>query len=199
MQPLDNPPPLFFDQHGALLDAGSVYIGTSGADPQTSPITVYWDSALTIAATQPLRTRGGVVVNNGSPALVYIGETDYSLRVRDADGSLVSYFPSVTSATATAYQPLNANLTAIAALITTTFGRSLLTAADAAALRSLAGIVASLALTGGTMTGNILRSSAGPHLYHTDGSFTSGRVFVTAAGASDPTSQDGDVWIELAP
>lgn len=199
MQRLAYPFPLFLDQHGALLDAGKVYVGTAAADPEVAPITVYWDAAGTIPASQPLRTRGGVVVNNGAPAVVFIPDGDYSQRVRDADGNLVSYAASVTAALGVSYQPQSATLDALSALTTTAFGRSLLTANDAAALRTLAGVVASLAQTGGTVSGNILRASAGPHLYHTDGSFTSGRVFVTAAGASDPTSQDGDIWIELAP
>src|SRR4051812_29748495 len=96
MQRLQNPLPLFFDQHGALLDAGSVYIGVADDDPETSPIDVFWDPNLTIPAAQPLRTRGGVLVNNGSPAIVYVAEADYSLRWRDADGNLVSYLPSAT-------------------------------------------------------------------------------------------------------
>lgn len=41
---------------------------------------------------------------------------------------------------AAGYQPLDADLTAIAALVTTSFGRSLLTQADAVALRSTAGL-----------------------------------------------------------
>jgi len=48
---------------------------------------------------------------------------------------------------------------------------------------------------GDTITGNLVRGSAGPHLYHTNASFTSGRVFFTAVGAGDPTSQPGDIWI----
>lgn len=54
-----------------------------------------------------------------------------------------------------------------------------------------------LMLAGGTVAGNIVRSAAGPHLYHVDAAFGSGRVFVTAAGAADPTSAPGDIWIEL--
>lgn len=54
-----------------------------------------------------------------------------------------------------------------------------------------------LPLAGGTVTGNIGRSGAGPHLYHVTAAFGSGRVFVTAAGASDPTSAAGDLWFEL--
>lgn len=199
MQRLSNPFPLFLDGHGALLDAGNVYIGIANDDPEVSPLTVYWDSALTIVAAQPLRTRGGVIVNNGSPAIVYIPDGDYSMRVRDADGNLVDYTPSASDAGGIAFQPLNANLTSIAALLTTSYGLSLLTAANAPALRALAGIVSSLPLSGGTMTGNILRSSAGPHIYHTDGTFTSGRVFFTASGAADPTSQVGDQWWQYSP
>jgi len=48
------------------------------------------------------------------------------------------------------------------------------------------------------MTANLVRQGAGPHLYHTNASFSSGRLFVTASGAADPTSQPGDVWIQLS-
>jgi hypothetical protein len=48
------------------------------------------------------------------------------------------------------------------------------------------------------VTGNIVRQSAGPHVYYASDSFTSPRIFVTAAGASDPTSQPGDIWLELS-
>lgn len=48
------------------------------------------------------------------------------------------------------------------------------------------------------MTGNLVRQGAGPHLYHATGTFTSGRVFVTVAGAADPTSLPGDIWIQTA-
>ncbi len=51
---------------------------------------------------------------------------------------------------------------------------------------------------GEQMTANLTRQGAGPHLYHATATFSSGRVFVTAAGAADPTSQPGDIWIQLA-
>jgi len=195
MQRLINPFPLFFDLGGSLVDAGRIYIGVAGDDPEVAPIDVFWDADGLIPAAQPLRTRGGLIVNNGSPAIVYIDEDDYSQRVRDADGNLISYVPSAVEAAA-AYQPLDADLTAIAALATTVFGRSVLTVADAAALRALAGIVASLPLTGGTVSGNITRQGAGPHLYHNDPAMTSGKVFVTAVGDPDPTSAPGDIWLK---
>jgi hypothetical protein len=198
MQRLANPFPLFLDEHGGLLDAGYVYIGTVNADPEGSPISVYWDAAGTIPAAQPLRTRGGVIVNSGSPAQVWIAAADYSQRVRDADGNQVSYAASSSDTGGVSYQPLDANLTAIAALSTQSFGRSLLTAATAAAAKALLGIGSYLASAGGTVTGNILRSGAGPYTYHADGSMTSGKITVTAPGASDPTTTNGEIWIEAA-
>jgi hypothetical protein len=61
----------------------------------------------------------------------------------------------------------------------------------------LAALGSYLPLTGGIVSANITRAGAGPHLYHVNGAFGSGRVFVTAAGAPDPTSAPGDIWIEL--
>lgn len=58
------------------------------------------------------------------------------------------------------FQPLDSDLTAIADLATTAFGRALLTAADAAALRTAAALgtvatqaASAVAITGGTMSG----------------------------------------------
>lgn len=192
-----NPFPFFLDRSGLPLDGGSIYVGTVGDDPELSPLTVYLDRALSIVAPQPLQVVGGLICNDGNPTAFYVAGSNYSLRSRDADGAEVFYVPSAIVG-AEDYQPLDADLTAIAALATTPYGRAILTAASAAAARSYLGIVDSLPLTGGTVSGNVTRSSAGPHLYHTDASYLSGRVFVTAKGAADPTSQVGDVWLELA-
>lgn len=194
---VDNPFPLWLDLLGDLLDAGSIYIGVAHDDPEASPLQVYWDQAFTIPAAQPIKTRGGKAVNNGSPALFFVNATDYSLRTRDADSNQVDYVPSAAESTVS-YQPLNASLTSIAAQSNQAFGLSLLTAATAAAARALLGIANFLVTTGGTMTGNILRSGGGPHLYHNDSSLTSGRILWTVAGAADPTTTDGDIWLELA-
>lgn len=194
-QRIVNPFPQYLDKRGNLLDGGYVYIGTAGADPQTSPIATYWDAALTLPAVQPLRTLGGVIVNNGSPAFVFVDEDNYSLRVRDNTLDEVFYVASVVLS-GVQFQPLDADLTAIAALATTAFGRSLLTLANQAALKSATGIPDCLPLTGGTVTGNVIRSAAGAHTYHTNSAFQSGRIFTTAAGAADPTSLPGDIWFE---
>lgn len=194
MQRLANPLPFWFDTFGALLDGGYVYVGTARADPETAPIDLFFDAELTIPAAQPLRTVGGVIANGANAATVYLSEDDYSLRWRESTGEEVAYLPSAVEAAA-AYQPLSATLTALAALSTTSFGRTLLTLANQAGLQAAVGLPAALPLTGGNVTGNIVRTGAGTHLYHSSSAMTSGRVFLTAVGAADPTSQPGDIWL----
>lgn len=84
-----NPPfPLFTDADGQPLDDAYIYIGTANQNPVSNPITVYWDSALTIAAAQPIRTSGGYPVYNGTPARFYTN-SDYSILVRDKNGAFI--------------------------------------------------------------------------------------------------------------
>ncbi|CAB4140027.1 Bacteriophage P22 tailspike, N-terminal [uncultured Caudovirales phage] len=192
---IGNPFRLFLNARGDLLDGGKVFIGTSGADPETSPIACFFDAALTIPAAQPLVTRGGYIMNGSAPARVFTAAADYSIRVRDSDDSQVFYTASAVLS-GPSFQPLDADLTAIAALTTTAYGRSLLTMADAAALRSAAGISPALPLTGGTVTGNIVRGSAGTHIYHNNAALTDGRIFITDASAAAPTAGDGAIWFK---
>lgn len=194
-----NPSPLYLDGRGALLDAGYIWVGTANTDPEIvgNQLPLFWDKDKTIAAPQPLRTLGGVVVNGQNPAYVFLAAANYSMTIRDADSILVQYIPSAadTGDPAATWQPLDSDLTAIAALTTTAYGRSLLVLANQAALKSATGIVDCLPLVGGTVTGNILRGSAGGHLYHTTSGMVNGRVYLTASGAADPTSQPGDIWL----
>lgn len=196
MQRLDNPFPLFLDGRGALLDAGYIYVGTPNADPETSPLPLFLDQALTQPIAQPLRTLGGVIVSGANAVFVYMAASDYSLRVRDANEQLVTYVPStaVAAGAGPSYQPLDDDLTAIAGLTTTAYGRSLLTLANTAALKAATGIPDSLPLTGGTVAGNIVRNGSGVHVYWANAALTSGRQFASAASDADPTSQPGDVW-----
>lgn len=198
MQKLGNPVPLFLDARGALLDAGHIYVGVADGDPEVSPIDTFWDADLTIPATQPLRTLGGMIINGVTPAAVFIEEDDFSMRVTDAFDTQVFYSPSVFTATDT-FQPVNANLTAISALATTAYGRTLLTLANQAALVAATGIPTPLPAAGGTVAGNITRQGAGVHAYFYDPAMTGGRIFVTEEGAADPTSQPGDLWFEVEP
>jgi hypothetical protein len=198
VQRLSNPVPIFLDVRGNLLDNGSIYVGVANQDPQVNPITVYWDVGNTIPAQQPLKTLGGVIVNKSTRSYVFFPDGDVSIRVRDADGNLVADIPSLfaINPSSTAYQPLNTNLTALAALAgQTSYGQNLLTLANQAALQAAVGYVAGLPLGGGTVTGNIVRSGAGVMPYFADAAMTGGRIFITATGAADPTSIPGDIWL----
>ena len=89
MSVISNPPyPSYFDVDGSPLENGYLYFGAANQNPETNPITVYWDSAYLVPAAQPIRTSGGFAVRNGSPANVYV-TTDYSLTVRDKNLRLV--------------------------------------------------------------------------------------------------------------
>jgi hypothetical protein len=84
-----NPPfPVFADIDGQPLEAGYIWIGQVNLDPQTNPINVYWDAALTILAPQPIRTLAGYPANNGTPAR-FFSTQDYSIRVMNRNGSTI--------------------------------------------------------------------------------------------------------------
>ncbi len=83
------PFPIFTDLDGDPLDDGYVYVGVEYLNPETNPITVYWDSALTIPAAQPIRTIGGYASRSGSPGQLYADAVNYSMLVRDKNGIFV--------------------------------------------------------------------------------------------------------------
>ena len=87
--------PTFADVNGQPLDNGYIWIGTANLDPQTNPIAVYWDAALTMLAAQPIRTLAGYPSNNGTPARIYVN-SDYSIRVMNKSGSTVYSAPMAT-------------------------------------------------------------------------------------------------------
>jgi hypothetical protein len=87
--------PIFTDIDGQPLEAGYVWIGQANLDPQVNPINVYWDAALTVPASQPIRTLGGYPSNSGTPARLYVN-SDYSIRVQNRNGSTVYSAPTAT-------------------------------------------------------------------------------------------------------
>lgn len=80
---------IFTDSKGEPLEDGFVYIGTASLNPETNPEPVYWDSANTEPAAQPIRTLGGYLSRNGSPARLFISGGSYSITVRDKQGRLI--------------------------------------------------------------------------------------------------------------
>lgn len=78
-----SPFPVFNDLDGTPLEAGYIYIGQSNLNPETSPINVFWDAALTVPAAQPIRTVGGYPSRSGSPGNIYTAADTYSITVRN--------------------------------------------------------------------------------------------------------------------
>lgn len=93
--PVTAPFAYFPNRDGGPL-TGLVYLGEEDQNPQTHPISVYWDSALTITATQPLQVSGGYIYRNGTPANIFVGQA-CSMTVRSTNGALVYSTPSLES------------------------------------------------------------------------------------------------------
>ena len=85
-----SPFPQYFDLQGSPLDAGYLYFGQVNQNPETAPVTVYWDAAGTQPAAQPIRTNKGMIVRNGTPAIIY-APAGYSLTVKDSAGRNILY------------------------------------------------------------------------------------------------------------
>jgi hypothetical protein len=86
------PYPIFTDKNGDPLDAGYLYFGVANDNPETNPIQVYYDSALTQPAAQPIRTINGYPSRNGTAALIY-ADSQFSVTVRNKRNELVIYSP----------------------------------------------------------------------------------------------------------
>jgi hypothetical protein len=86
------PYPIFTDLDGTPLDDGYLYIGLINQDPEQNPIQVFWDSNLTIPATQPIRTSNGYAYRNGTPALLYTAG-EFSITIRNKREEFVLYSP----------------------------------------------------------------------------------------------------------
>jgi hypothetical protein len=95
-QSIEQPYPIFTDADGDPLENGYIWIGVENLYPITNPVAVYWDAALTQPAVQPIRTSSGYLVNNGTPARIYVA-SNYSLLAQDRNGSAVYSAPSEVS------------------------------------------------------------------------------------------------------
>lgn len=83
------PYPIFFEEDGRPVEGGHIYIGISGLNPISNPLTCYYDEAMTIpAAAKDIRISGGYIVYKGAPRNLYV-PGDYSLLVQDKNGSTI--------------------------------------------------------------------------------------------------------------
>lgn len=85
---ITTPFPVFTGKDGTPIDAGYVYIGVENLEPVTNPIAVYWDEALAIPASQPIRTINGYLSRSGTPSELY-SDVSYSIMVKDKNGVVV--------------------------------------------------------------------------------------------------------------
>ena len=77
------------DIDGSPLDAGFLFFGEYGKDPELFPIEVFWDADFTVPAAQPIRTRNGYPIRNGSPCKIYLKQADHSLVVKNKNLSAI--------------------------------------------------------------------------------------------------------------
>lgn len=112
MQTVIPPYPQFNGSDGQPLEGGYIYIGTAGLNPETNPVSVYFDRAATIPAAQPVRTSGGFPTRYGSPANLFVSG-DYSITVKDLKGNLVYYSTNVSNTAAGDNASLVADFAAI--------------------------------------------------------------------------------------
>ena len=129
---------------GAPTDASYLTLGTNG--------TLSAERVLTAGDNVTLTDAGA-----GSTLTVAVPSMPWA-DVTGAPTTLSGY--GITDA-----QPLDSDLTAIAALTTTTFGRALLALADAAALRSAAGLGTAATADTGTTGGQVLTRTGADGLY----------------------------------
>lgn len=170
-----------------LTQAGAIGVGwklhfyTGGT---TTPITTYNARAAGSANSNPLiagadgRFPKAWIEQSQTIKWVLADEND-AAKVT-VDDYLIDQSPAAIDASLTAFL-------AGAALPIANGGTASTSAANALVA------LGALALAGGTMTGNIVRSGKGVHPYFSNASMTGGRIFIQAAGA-DPTSLAGD-WV----
>lgn len=90
---VQSPYAYYTDTDGSPLNGGYLYFGTANLAPESNPITVYWNEALTVPIAQPVRTRNGFPYNNGTPGTIYVSG-DASIMVKNQSGVVVFTAPS---------------------------------------------------------------------------------------------------------
>lgn len=95
MLAIANPFDYFSDLNGDALDGGTIYYGLPNQDPIQYPKAVFFDSAMTIPAPQPLKTVAGYIVRNGSPTYIFTANGSYSILVLDKHGRQIYFVADV--------------------------------------------------------------------------------------------------------
>ncbi len=86
---ISTPFPIFNDKDGSPLDAGFIYFGELNKSPLSDPIEIFYDSALTVPAENPVRTVNGYVSTNGYMRQVFCAEPVISIQVQNKRKEIV--------------------------------------------------------------------------------------------------------------
>lgn len=84
-----NPFPVFTDLKGEPLENGKIFIGVVNLNPETNPVSVFFDEALSIPAAQPIRTIGGYPSRDGTPSDLFVSDSAFSITVRDKNDEFI--------------------------------------------------------------------------------------------------------------
>lgn len=146
---------------------GVAYFGVAGQNPVTNPVTVFWDSAGTQPAAQPVTiSKGRTVRSDGTPARVWVA-SDYSVLVQDTLGRQVVFEPN-QPVTIAALNAIN-QATAQVALATTQAGAASTSATSAAGSATTAQTASNTALAAdriyATAAAGDTGTSAGQYYY----------------------------------
>lgn len=161
----------------------AVFSGTSGkliADSGLSTSSFLRPSNIdTLAELNALITDADLVASNDSR----LSDARTPTAHNQAWSTITSTPATLSGYGITDAQPLDSDLTAIAALTTTTFGRSLLTQADAAATRTTLGL-GSLATQSGTFSGTSSGTNTGDQAITNSSDASSHTVTLSGSGGS---------------
>lgn len=86
---LPNPYLFFTETDGSALDAGYIYIGQEGTNPELTQIAVYSDYDMQSPIPQPIRTVAGKPAYNGNLINVFPSSSLISITVRNKNNELV--------------------------------------------------------------------------------------------------------------
>ena len=181
--------PKFSDSSGEPLNSGYVYFGAVNQNPETNPVAVFWDTALTQGAAQPVRTSNGFLSRDGTPSNIFVNMA-YSITVRDKKGQLVyslpdsSNFDVITASYNAASDAIHATLQLPISIANGGTG-----ATTAAAARTALGLGSAALLMAGIGPNNAVQLDGSAKLPAVDGSQLINLPSSGAAGAGGASRQ----------